>query len=112
MVDSNAEEVVDLGRRKSYGRGGAGNIRKSPSYAVLHVYVQLLTQVLGRQSEVPFSHKINADGTPRRRSSVFSSISAPFGTSPEGKRRFSWFGSKKDGTEEVRFADVDLTGRE
>jgi hypothetical protein len=56
---------------------------------------------------------MNADGTPRRRSSVFSSMAESLSSSPEGKRRFSWFGIRKSSTAgEVTFAEVDLGGRD
>jgi hypothetical protein len=93
-------------------------------YVRLHLLIfsefpstRLTLRTPGRQSEVPFSQKLNTDGTPRRRSSVFSSL----GSSPEGsgKRRFSWFGIRKESTagegdvkEEIEFRAVELGGRE
>jgi len=58
---------VEVERKKSYGIGGAGNIR--------------------RPSDVIYPIRTNADGT-RRRSSVWSSITP--GTSPEGKKSGFW----------------------
>jgi len=58
-------QPVEIERKKSYGIGGAGNIR--------------------RPSEVIYPVRTNPDGS-RRRSSVWSSINATPGTSPEGKR--------------------------
>ncbi|EPE27852.1 hypothetical protein GLAREA_04643 [Glarea lozoyensis ATCC 20868] len=88
MSDASQNDMGTVERRMSYGRGGAGNIR--------------------RQSEIPFGQRVKADGTPRRRSSVFSSMSS----SHDGKRRFSWFGLRKGGVEEARFVEVDLIERE
>lgn len=58
-------QPVEIERKKSYGIGGAGNIR--------------------RPSEVIYPVRTNPDGS-RRRSSVWSSINVTPGTSPEGKR--------------------------
>lgn len=60
----------------------------------------------GRPSDAIYPLRTNSDGT--RRSSVWS-----VGTSsPEGKRRWSWFGRKNSVSEaeEVNFGDVNLTG--
>ena len=71
---------------------------------------------VGRPSEpAGGSSRRNPDGTQRRRSSVFSSMAESLSSSPEGKRRFSWFGGRKNsaaGEEEITFKDVDLAGRE
>jgi len=60
-----AHVVEPFERKKSYGIGGAGNIR--------------------RPSDVIYPVRTNADGS-RRRSSVWSSLNVTPGTSPEGKR--------------------------
>lgn len=44
---------------------------------------------IGRPSDVIYPIRTNADGT-RRRSSVWSSITTPTGTSPEGKKGGFW----------------------
>jgi len=63
---SNGSSAVEIEPKKSYGIGGAGNIR--------------------RPSEVIYPPRTNPDGT-RRRSSVWSSItSVSPGSSPDGKR--------------------------
>lgn len=67
MVSADSEIHVGepFERKKSYGIGGAGNIR--------------------RPSDVIYPVRTNADGS-RRRSSVWSSINVTPGTSPEGKK--------------------------
>lgn len=77
---------------------------------------------IGRPSEVIYPQRRNSDG-PRRRSSVWSSISVSPGTSPEGKRTlFNLFGRKNSVSEEtsgyrqaderrVEFNDVDMAGK-
>ncbi|KUJ14789.1 uncharacterized protein LY89DRAFT_720258 [Mollisia scopiformis] len=65
IISMDRTQGVEIERKKSYGIGGAGNIR--------------------RPSDVIYPVRLNADGT-RRRSSVWSSISAAPGTSPDGKR--------------------------
>jgi len=78
---TNGSQAVAIEQKKSYGIGGAGNIR--------------------RPSEVIYPQRRNSDGT-RRRSSVWSSISASPGTSPEGKRTlFNFFGRKNSVSEDT-----------
>ncbi|KAG9232356.1 hypothetical protein BJ875DRAFT_486163 [Amylocarpus encephaloides] len=95
MVDIGHKDFqtsIDPDRRKSYGIGGAGNIR--------------------RPSEIIYPPRVNNDGT-RRRSSVFSGMttSSP-NTSPDGKKKWSWFGRRNSsaGDEAVKFDEVDLSG--
>jgi len=96
---STHENGVQIERKMSYGIGGAGNIR--------------------RPSEVIYPPRTNPDGTPRRRSSVFT-ISP--GTSPEGKRASLMDLFKRKGSvseapskptveEGVAFNKVDLGGK-
>jgi len=87
---------VQIERKKSYGIGGAGNIR--------------------RPSEVIYPVRTNADGS-RRRSSVWSSISAAPGTSPDGKRHsilgfFRRGSTAQDVVVSGALDDVDPTDRE
>jgi len=101
MATSGSPAVV-IEQKKSYGIGGAGNIR--------------------RPSEVIYPQRRNSDGT-RRRTSVWSSISISPGTSPEGKRTLlNLFGRKNSVSEEtsgyeqvderrVEFNDVDMVGK-
>lgn len=84
---------VDIEQKKSYGIGGAGNIR--------------------RPSEVIYGPRLRADG--RRRSSVWS-VSP--GSSPEGKRNalmnfFSRKSSVSDAPAEKKpeFREVELGGK-
>ncbi|KAK0113799.1 hypothetical protein ONS95_014049 [Cadophora gregata] len=61
---SNETGALNIERKKSFGIGGAGNIR--------------------RPSDTIYPPRVNADGT--RRSSVWSTMSVSPGTSPEGRR--------------------------
>jgi len=92
---------MNIERKKSFGIGGAGNIR--------------------RPSEVIYPPRVNADGT--RRASVWSNISVSPSTSPEG-RRSSIMGlfrknsvqieddvPERNNENKVEFKDVDMGGR-
>jgi len=100
---STGTQAVGIEQKRSYGIGGAGNIR--------------------RPSEVIYPPRTNPDGT-RRHSSVWSSISTVSpGSSPDGKRAglmnlFQRKGSVSEGNgykevdeERVEFNDVDLEGK-
>jgi hypothetical protein len=82
-MSSNGSENggLPIERKKSYGIGGAGNIRGCPSGSIvgMGLCVTDLTSCLsGRPSDVIYPVRLNADGT-RRRSGVWSS-------SRDGKR--------------------------
>jgi len=92
---------VDIEAKKSYGIGGAGNIR--------------------RPSDAVYTPKVNADGT--RRASVWSNISVSPGSSPEGRRgsimalfrknsvQVDGAATERKSEEKVEFKDVDMGGR-
>ncbi|PVH87907.1 hypothetical protein DL98DRAFT_581138 [Cadophora sp. DSE1049] len=100
---SNETGAMNIERKKSFGIGGAGNIR--------------------RPSDIIYPPRVNADGT--RRSSVWStmSVSVSPGTSPDG-RRSSILGlfrrnsvhaedgiSERDDEDKVEFKEVNMGGR-
>ncbi|KAH7382910.1 hypothetical protein BKA64DRAFT_712757 [Cadophora sp. MPI-SDFR-AT-0126] len=100
---SNETGAMNIERKKSFGIGGAGNIR--------------------RPSDIIYPPRVNADGT--RRSSVWStmSVSVSPGTSPEG-RRSSFMGlfrrnsvhaedsiSERGDEDKVEFKEVNMGGR-
>jgi hypothetical protein len=86
MSSNEYESGVTIERKKSYGIGGAGNIREFPSCKVALSWICWPDfHLAGRPSDVIYPVRLNADGT-RRRPSVFSIISVSPGTSPDGKR--------------------------
>jgi len=93
---TNGTQAVVIEEKKSYGIGGAGNIR--------------------RPSEVIYPPRTNTDGT-RRRSSVWSTITASPGSSPDGKRAslMNLFGRKSSVSEppyrEVNINEADSGGK-
>lgn len=103
MASNGVTNAVEIEQKKSYGIGGAGNIRLfslfllSPISLSLHPSLPFFFKPsslprpiewnsdskTGRPSEVIYPPRTNPDGT-QRRSSVWSSVSPS--SSPEGKR--------------------------
>lgn len=100
MASNGVTNAVEIEQKKSYGIGGAGNIRLSPISLSPRAFPPFLFKPsilfspfewnsdfkTGRPSEVIYPPRTNPDGT-RRRSSVWSSITtiSP-SSSPDGKR--------------------------
>jgi hypothetical protein len=74
---------VAIEQKRSYGIGGAGNIRMY--FRALGRGELLLMGHIGRPSDVIYPPRLNADGS-RKRAMAWSGMSTSPGSSPESKR--------------------------